>query len=94
MSEMIERVALAILNSDRRAAGLTPAKSRDEIPDSDGYVRNAIAVINEMRVPTEEMIVAMHDGAMGGFGEDMGDAQRQYVVDCWADMIVAAGADQ
>lgn len=74
MSEMIERVALAILNSDRTAAGLTPAKSRDEIPDSDGYVRNAIAVINEMRVPTMTMLNAAVDAT--GAGSDMSWANR------------------
>lgn len=40
-----ERVALAILNSDRVAGGLPELASRDDVPDSEGYVRNARAVI-------------------------------------------------
>ena len=40
-----ERIALAILNSDRAMAGLPAAESRDEMPDSDGYVVNARAVL-------------------------------------------------
>lgn len=41
----VEAVALAILNDDRRRAGLSPASSRDDIPDSWGYVENARAAI-------------------------------------------------
>lgn len=40
-----ERVALAILNSDRAMAGFPPMDSRDNIPDSDGYVVNADAAL-------------------------------------------------
>lgn len=43
--EAVERVALAVLNSDRIAAGLMPQPNRDNIPDSDGYVTNARAAI-------------------------------------------------
>lgn len=52
---MIERLALAILNSDREAAGLPSFASRDTVPDSDGYVRNAHAVLTALREPTPRM---------------------------------------
>ncbi|GGP00883.1 hypothetical protein [Stakelama pacifica] len=41
MTSLKEEVALALLNDDRAAAGLPPVASRDNVPDSDGYVRNA-----------------------------------------------------
>jgi len=63
---MIERVALAIINSDRAAAGLPHAPSRENIPDSDGYVRNAVAALNAMREPSEEMVRA---GAIAASGD-------------------------
>ena len=43
--DLEERVALAIMNSDRVAGGLPELASRDDVPDSDGYLRNAMAVI-------------------------------------------------
>lgn len=58
MTSMIEKAALAILNSDREAAGFPPVESRETIPDSDGYVRNAIAVLQAIREPDEAMIEA------------------------------------
>lgn len=54
-SDMVERVALAILNSDREMAGLWPVCSRLNVPESDGYVVNAIAVLKALRDPTPEM---------------------------------------
>lgn len=93
MSEMVERVARAIWEIQRVDLDKCDMELAD-VGDHYDTRKMAIAAINEMRVPTDEMIVAMHDGAMGGYGEEMGDEQRQYVVDCWADMIVAAGADQ
>lgn len=42
---IVEEVALAILNSDRGAGGWPPLASRDNVPDSEGYVRNARAVV-------------------------------------------------
>jgi hypothetical protein len=53
---MIEILALAILNSDREAAGLPHAESRESILDSDGYVRNARAVLTALLEPTPEMV--------------------------------------
>lgn len=44
--DVVERVALAILNSDREMRGLHPLTSRENVPDSDGYVTNARAAIN------------------------------------------------
>lgn len=41
----VEAVALAILNSDRGMRGLDPLESRENVPDSDGYVTNATAAI-------------------------------------------------
>jgi len=43
--DVLERVALVLLNDDRQAAGLPTVPSRDNIPDSEGYVRNARAVV-------------------------------------------------
>jgi hypothetical protein len=54
----IKKIALAILNSDREAAGFPPVESRDGIPDSDGYVRNATAVLLALRTPSETMVEA------------------------------------
>ena len=43
--DVVEAVALAILNSDRGMRGLDPLESRENVPDSDGYVTNATAAI-------------------------------------------------
>jgi Lar family restriction alleviation protein len=43
--DAVERVALAILNSDRAMRGHPPVPSREVIVDSDGYVTNARAAI-------------------------------------------------
>jgi hypothetical protein len=43
--EGVEALALVILNSDREMRGLVASPSRERIPDSGGYVRNARAVI-------------------------------------------------
>lgn len=48
--ELVERVALAILNSDREMAGLGPIESCFNVPDSDGYVVNARAALAAMPV--------------------------------------------
>lgn len=45
MEMLAEKVALVLINDDRAAAGLPPVESRDTVPDSDGYVRNALVVI-------------------------------------------------
>lgn len=45
MTDITETIALAILNSDRVAHGWRPRSSRENIPDSEGYVRNARDVI-------------------------------------------------
>ena len=42
---LVEAIAVAIVNSDRIAGGWPPVESRDDIPDSDGYVRNATAAL-------------------------------------------------
>lgn len=43
--ELREKVALALLNDDRNAAGFPSVPNRDKIPDSEGYLRNADAAI-------------------------------------------------
>lgn len=43
--ELREQVALALLNSDRAMAGFPPVETRDNIPDSGGYLVNADAAI-------------------------------------------------
>jgi hypothetical protein len=60
---MIERLALAILNDDRNAAGLRPVEGRESIPDSEGYVRNARAVLTALLEPTPEMVAEAVDNA-------------------------------
>lgn len=40
-----EAIALALLNSDRGMAGFPPVTSRASIPDSDGYLVNADAIL-------------------------------------------------
>lgn len=57
-NDVVERVALAILNSDREMAGLGPVCSRLNVPESDGYVVNAIAALKALRDPTPEMVDA------------------------------------
>lgn len=47
-----ERIALVLLNDDRTAAGLPAVASRDGIRDSEGYVRNARAVLAALSHPT------------------------------------------
>ena len=47
--ELIERIALAILNDDRTASGWPSVESRENIPDSHGYLRNAQAALQAIR---------------------------------------------
>jgi hypothetical protein len=70
VSDVIEIMALAILNSDREAHGWPPVASRENIPDSEGYVRNARDVIAALAdtglavvpvEPTEAMLTAGQD---------------------------------
>ncbi len=78
----VETVALAILNSDRMMAGLSPVSSRDNIPDSDGYVTNAAAALSaatpgiEARVRAECAAIAKGFDAphLNGAGERIADA--------------------
>ncbi len=86
---MIEELALVLINSDRAMHGLPPVKSRDNIPDSDGYVENAKAVLKAMREPSEKMIDRFVSRALcvsihgeGGWSE--------YAVNQWQAMIDAA----
>lgn len=67
MTDLIETIALAILNSDRVAGGWPPVESRDGIPNSDGYARNAADVLTALhaagyaivpREPTKAMTMA------------------------------------
>lgn len=63
-ADLIQTIALVILNSDRAAGGWPVVESRDGIPNSDGYARNAEAVLTALhdagyaivpREPTEAM---------------------------------------
>lgn len=42
---LAEKIALVLINSDRRASGLSETDSRENIPGSGGYVRNALDLI-------------------------------------------------
>jgi hypothetical protein len=46
---MIEKLALAAINSDRAADGWPPLTSREDVPDSDGYPRMVKAVLEAAR---------------------------------------------
>tara|TARA_Y100000114_G_scaffold153717_2_gene174262 strand:- start:27079 stop:27351 length:273 start_codon:yes stop_codon:yes gene_type:complete len=85
---MREKIALAILNSDRLAAGLEPAASRENIPGSDGYLRNARAALDALETPTPEMVEASEKMLF----------EQGYCIDCgvediWSAMIRAAVAE-
>lgn len=55
LDEIIERMALAILNSDRTMRGLRTLESRDNVPDSGGYVVNARAALAAALEPLGEI---------------------------------------
>lgn len=68
-----EKLALAILNSDRVAGGLKPVGSREGIKDSHGYLRNVDDVLAEIeaqgfvvvpREPTLDMLQAGRDAVL------------------------------
>lgn len=97
MDEIVEIMALAALNRDRVAGGWPPVKSRDDIPDSHGYVEGARAALSALRehyaVVPREASKAMLDAFVaralqvsvhgeGGLSE--------YGRNQWATMIAAA----
>tara|TARA_Y100001934_G_C12370493_1_gene786008 strand:- start:1830 stop:2147 length:318 start_codon:yes stop_codon:yes gene_type:complete len=45
MDDLREVIALALLNDDRKAGGWPEVKSREAIPNSEGYPRNADAAL-------------------------------------------------
>ncbi len=45
MDDLREVIALALLNDDRKAGGWPEVKSRETIPNSEGYPRNADAAL-------------------------------------------------
>tara|TARA_Y100000296_G_scaffold61326_1_gene71113 strand:- start:244 stop:600 length:357 start_codon:yes stop_codon:yes gene_type:complete len=67
MDDLREVIALALLNDDRKAGGWPEVKSRETIPNSEGYPRNADAALAAIKqagfvvvraVPTEAMVEA------------------------------------
>lgn len=78
--ELMERLALAILNSDRIDGGWPPVGSRENIPDSDGYVRNVKAILSELsaagfvivpETPSDGLLISMairYDHGLGVSG--------------------------
>lgn len=90
----IEIMALAILNSDRAAHGWPPVASRENIPDSEGYVRNARDVIAALAdtglavvpvEPTEAMLIAAHEVKLTVYR----DGKDHSTVPRWKAMIEA-----
>lgn len=91
MSNDLERLALVILNSDREMAGFPPVESRETIPNSDGYVVNALAILTALRNPSDAVVEAVargiHDARGMCHGEDDEDPFRPIT---WEDV---AGED-
>ena len=65
MTEIVEIMALAALNRDRVAGGWPPVESRDNIPDSEGYVEGAQAALTALR---EHYAVAPREATVGMIG--------------------------
>lgn len=80
MGEMIERIGRAIDDAwNSEGKDLPPIELSQDERD---YL--ARAILNAMRVPTDEMIQAGADGTC---------ISEEACIDIWADMIVAAGAN-
>ena len=59
MDDLREVIALALLNDDRKAGGWPEVKSREAIPNSEGYPRNADAALAAIKeAATEERVRA------------------------------------
>lgn len=66
---LVQAIALAILNSDRRAGGWPAVESRDGIPDSEGYVRNAQAALTAITEAGYAVVPVEPDEAMTLIGD-------------------------
>lgn len=59
MTNIVEILALSLLNDDRASAGFLPVDTRENVPDSEGYVRNARAILQSLHDNiTDEMASA------------------------------------
>jgi len=87
--DIIERAALAAINSDRVAGGLHPLTSRGNVPDSEGYVRNVHAILEAIREPSPAMIDRFVSRALQVSVSGEGGWSR-YAVGQWQAMIDGA----
>lgn len=76
MDDLREVIALALLNDDRKAGGWPEVKSRETIPNSEGYPRNADAALAAIKeagfvVVPAEPTEAMVDAAAKDFRGDL-----------------------
>ena len=79
----VEAIALTILNSDRKASGWPPVESREGIPDSEGYVRNARAIIAALpKLAVELHWPAYHAGM---------ERAAEIAEDCHVEVTLAVG---
>lgn len=66
--QLVEQVALAILNSDRSVGGWPPLLSRATVADSEGYVRNALAVLDLLHPQDVGQTVTDSSASVCNFG--------------------------
>jgi hypothetical protein len=87
-----ERLALAILNSDRNAGGWPSVGSRSNIPDSEGYVRNVDAILADITEQGLVIVPRVPSAAMCAAGAEPWsehDDTHEAVCEIWSAMIAA-----
>lgn len=98
-----ERLALALVNSDREMAGLPTVESRETISNSDGYCINADAILAEIeaqgfavvpREPSENTQLHGRDAISDRLNRKDDDMTitAEDAAACWRAMIDAASA--
>lgn len=81
---LVEPMALAIMNSDRVVGGWPPLASRENVPNSEGYVRNARAAL--------AVALPMIGGRMAGVVEGIDTFDRDVTVSAAGAMAITLAA--
>lgn len=100
-----ERLALALVNSDREMAGLPPVESRETISNSDGYCINADAILADIeaqgfvvvpRAPSENTQLHGRDAISDRINRKDDDVTitAEDAAACWRAMIDAVSVEK
>jgi len=92
MDDLREVIALALLNDDRKAGGWPEVKSRETIPNSEGYPRNADAALAAIKQAGFVVVPAEPTEAMISAGLPIADLDSGHPEDIYRAMLEVSNA--